>query len=162
MGNYTAPPAAPAPTATPTPGVGYGMNQPPVGYSMTPPNSSQPAPVPAAGPTPLVPGYMGSQAPQQTPPTAPPTAAPSSSAPQYVSQPTSQQVTIPNEYAMAILGPNGARLQQIKAQSSCEITLDDLKPGSSERIITIVGTPNGIQFAQQLMQNSVREKHPHV
>ena len=40
-----------------------------------------------------------------------------------------------------------------RAQSSCEITLDDLKPGSSERIITIVGTPNGIQFAQQLMQN---------
>ena len=41
----------------------------------------------------------------------------------------------------------------LRAQSSCDISINDLKPGSMERIITIVGTPNGIQFAQQLMQN---------
>ena len=40
-----------------------------------------------------------------------------------------------------------------RTQSSCEITLEPPKPGVAERIITIMGTANGIQFAQQLMQN---------
>eukprot|EP00731_Ephydatia_muelleri_P015613 Em0009g37a len=70
-----------------------------------------------------------------------------------------QQVTIPIEYSDAILGPGGSRIHGIRSQSGCDITLEDPKPGSDQRIITIIGAPHAIQFAQQLMQNSVRQYH---
>ncbi len=57
------------------------------------------------------------------------------------------------QFTDAILGPNGSRLAGIKAQSSCEITLNPPTPGTSERIISIMGSSQGIQIAQQLMQN---------
>ena len=40
-----------------------------------------------------------------------------------------------------------------RSQSSCDITLEPPKPGVHERVITIMGSANGIHFAQQLMQN---------
>ena len=40
-----------------------------------------------------------------------------------------------------------------RSQSSCEITLEPPKPGVNERVITIMGSANSIQYAQQLMQN---------
>ncbi len=45
-----------------------------------------------------------------------------------------------------------------RSQSSCEITLEPPKPGVNERVITIVGSSNGIQFAQQLMQNRLERE----
>ena len=45
-----------------------------------------------------------------------------------------------------------------RGQSGCEVTIEDPKPGSSERIITIYGTLGAIQFAQQLMQNRYAEE----
>ncbi|XP_065912841.1 heterogeneous nuclear ribonucleoprotein K homolog [Dysidea avara] len=90
------------------------------------------------GPTPLVPSQPG---------------GPSGTAIQ------TQQVTIPNQYADAILGPGGSRLDQTVRQSGCEITMDSGQPGSSERVINIKGLPNNIQVAQTLMQNNVRQFH---
>lgn len=70
-----------------------------------------------------------------------------------------QQVTIPLEYTDSIIGPNGSRLQQTCEQSGCQIRLEEPKPGSTQRIITIIGHQNGIQLAQSLLQNSVRQFH---
>ena len=39
-----------------------------------------------------------------------------------------------------------------RSQSGCDISIDVPKPGSSERIITIVGSSSDIQRAQQLLQ----------
>jgi heterogeneous nuclear ribonucleoprotein K len=67
------------------------------------------------------------------------------------------QVTIPKESAGAIIGPGGNRIRRIRSESRCSITIGEADSGASERIITIVGTSSQIQFAQYLLQQSVRE-----
>lgn len=68
-----------------------------------------------------------------------------------------QQVTIQNEYAGAIIGPRGTRISQIRQQSGASIKIDDPLPGSNDRIITIIGTPSQISQAQHLLQTAVRQ-----
>lgn len=74
-------------------------------------------------------------------------------------QPGSQtnQVTIPNELAGAVIGPKGAKIQQIRDQSGAGITIDKPTPGSNDRIITIQGTAEQIQNAQYLLQVTVKQ-----
>ena len=67
------------------------------------------------------------------------------------------QVTIPKDTAGAIIGPGGNRIRRIRTESRCNITIGEADAGSSERIITIVGTSTQIQLAQYLLQQSVRE-----
>jgi len=67
------------------------------------------------------------------------------------------QVTIPNELAGAVIGPKGAKIQQIRDQSGAGITIDKPTPGSTDRIITIQGTPEQIQNAQYLLQVTVKQ-----
>ena len=67
------------------------------------------------------------------------------------------QVTIPKETAGAIIGPGGNRIRQIRTESRCNIAIGEVEEGSSERIITIIGTQAQIQLAQYLLQQSVRE-----
>ena len=38
-------------------------------------------------------------------------------------------------------------------QSGCQIRLEEPKPGSTQRIITIIGHQSSIQLAQSLLQN---------
>ena len=40
-----------------------------------------------------------------------------------------------------------------RAQSQCNITMDDPVPGTTQRIITIVGTTANIAVAEQLMKD---------
>ena len=61
------------------------------------------------------------------------------------------QVTIPKDMAGAIIGPGGSRIRKIRGDSKATITIDEPLPGSSERIITIVGTKRQIQTAQYLL-----------
>lgn len=68
-----------------------------------------------------------------------------------------QQVTIPVELAGAIIGPRGTRISQIRQQSGAMIKIDDPLPGTNDRIINIVGTPNQISQAQYLLQTAVRQ-----
>jgi len=68
-----------------------------------------------------------------------------------------QQVTIPNEYAGAIIGKGGSRIRSIRAESCANITIDEALPGQSDRIITISGAPGQIRMAQYLLQKSVKE-----
>ncbi|XP_067001909.1 heterogeneous nuclear ribonucleoprotein K [Anabrus simplex] len=66
----------------------------------------------------------------------------------------STQVTIPKDLAGAIIGKGGARIRKIRSDSGAGITIDEPLPGSNDRIITITGTPNQIQMAQYLLQQS--------
>lgn len=68
-----------------------------------------------------------------------------------------QQVTIPQEFAGAIIGPRGTRISQIRQQSGASIKIDDPVPGTNDRIITIVGSPSQISQAQHLLQTAVRQ-----
>jgi len=67
------------------------------------------------------------------------------------------QVSIPKDLAGAIIGKGGARIRKIRGDSGASITIDEPRPGSTERIITISGSPNQIWKAQYLLQQSVRE-----
>lgn len=70
---------------------------------------------------------------------------------------TSTQVTIPTDLAGAIIGKGGGRIRKIRNDSGAGITIDEPLPGSTDRVITITGTPNQIQMAQYLLQQSVHQ-----
>lgn len=70
---------------------------------------------------------------------------------------TSTQVTIPKDLAGAIIGKGGGRIRRIRSESNAFIQIDEALPGSTDRIITITGTPKEIQAAQYMLQQSVRE-----
>lgn len=70
---------------------------------------------------------------------------------------TTSQVTIPKEVAGAIIGKGGARIRKIRSDSAASITIEDSKPGTTDRIITITGAEPQIKHAQYLLQQSVRE-----
>jgi heterogeneous nuclear ribonucleoprotein K len=67
------------------------------------------------------------------------------------------QVSIPNQLAGAIIGKGGMRIQKIRLDSGAQITIDELQPGATDRIINITGTPDQIQNAQYLLQMSVKQ-----
>jgi len=73
---------------------------------------------------------------------------------------TTTQVTIPKEAAGAIIGKSGQRIRNIRFESGCTISIEDCRPGSDDRIITITGTEQQIKHAQYLLQQSVREFGP--
>ncbi|CAH0695791.1 unnamed protein product [Spodoptera exigua] len=77
-------------------------------------------------------------------------------------QDTTTQVTIPKDLAGAIIGKAGSRIRKIRAESGAGIEIAEPLPGSSDRIITITGTPQRIQMAQYLLQQSVHESNPNL
>jgi len=44
------------------------------------------------------------------------------------------------------------RIKQIRMESGATITIDELQPGATDRIINITGTQDQIQNAQYLLQ----------
>lgn len=56
------------------------------------------------------------------------------------------------QLAGAIIGKAGSRIRKIRAESGAGIEIAEPLPGSSDRIITITGTPQRIQMAQYLLQ----------
>jgi heterogeneous nuclear ribonucleoprotein K len=66
-------------------------------------------------------------------------------------------VTIPNEFAGAIIGKQGTRIRRIRAESGAGITIDEAQAGANDRIITITGSAGQIRMAQYLLQQSVKE-----
>ncbi|XP_062516751.1 heterogeneous nuclear ribonucleoprotein K homolog isoform X2 [Corticium candelabrum] len=69
----------------------------------------------------------------------------------------SQQVTIPNDLAGAIIGRGGEKIRHTRLQSGCGIKMEASTDDPNDRIITITGTAANIQYAQSLLQQSVRQ-----
>jgi len=67
----------------------------------------------------------------------------------------STQVTIPNDMAGAIIGQGGKRIQEIRQKCGANIKFADPEPGKKDRLITISGSDEQIQYAQYLMQQCV-------
>jgi len=72
---------------------------------------------------------------------------------------TSTQVTIPNDMAGAIIGQGGKRIQEIRQKCGAQIKFADPEPGKKDRLITISGSDEQIQYAQYLMQQCVLSNH---
>ncbi|XP_031558125.1 heterogeneous nuclear ribonucleoprotein K-like [Actinia tenebrosa] len=70
---------------------------------------------------------------------------------------TSTQVTIPKDLAGSIIGKGGERIRSIRNKCRATIKIDDPLPGADDRIITITGTQDEINYAQYLLQQSVRQ-----
>jgi len=74
---------------------------------------------------------------------------------------TSQKIAIPTSCAGAVIGKNGTIVADIKHQSGCTIRIadpDQNNPG--ERIVTVSGSPQGIQTAVYLIRQRV--EHPYA
>ena len=56
--------------------------------------------------------------------------------------------------AGSIMGTNGKRLESIKSATKTEITMERLRPGETERLITIIGTDKQCEHAQFLLQKA--------
>ena len=56
------------------------------------------------------------------------------------------------QLAGAIIGKGGSRIKQVQMESGTMIKIDDATTESSERIISITGTSDQIQYAQYLLQ----------
>jgi heterogeneous nuclear ribonucleoprotein K len=67
------------------------------------------------------------------------------------------QVSIPKNVAGAILGKAGSRMKQIQMESNTSIKMEGADVEGNERIITITGSPDAIQYAQYLLQQAVKQ-----
>lgn len=67
-----------------------------------------------------------------------------------------QQIFIPNELVGSIIGKAGAKINEVRQASGCQIKINEpgeAAPGGSplERLVTITGLPTGIQIAVRLL-----------
>ena len=62
------------------------------------------------------------------------------------------EVTIPNSAVGSILGRGGSNISQIRQISGAKVKLHDSKPGASDRVVEISGTPEQTHAAQSLLQ----------
>ena len=58
------------------------------------------------------------------------------------------------QLAGAVIGKAGNRVKQIQAESGTFIKLDEAGVDGEERVISITGYPEEIQYAQQLVQQA--------
>lgn len=72
---------------------------------------------------------------------------------------TTTQVTVPNDMAGAIIGKGGERIRGIRQKCGADIKFTESESNNKERLITISGSQEQIQYAQYLMQQCVRENY---
>ena len=72
---------------------------------------------------------------------------------------TTTQVTVPNDMAGAIIGKGGERIRNIRQKCGADIKFSDSDPVKKDRLITISGSQDQIQYAQYLMQQCVRQNY---
>uniref|UniRef100_A0A5B7AWQ7 K Homology domain-containing protein n=1 Tax=Davidia involucrata TaxID=16924 RepID=A0A5B7AWQ7_DAVIN len=65
---------------------------------------------------------------------------------------TTVEVVVPRSVVPAIYGEDGGCLKQIREISDAKITISDPKPGATETVIIISGTPEQTHAAQSLIQ----------
>lgn len=75
---------------------------------------------------------------------------------------TTTQVTVPNDMAGAIIGKGGERIRNIRQKCGADIKFSDSDPVKKDRLITISGSQDQIQYAQYLMQQCVRQNYNHT
>uniref|UniRef100_H2ZW43 Poly(rC) binding protein 2 n=2 Tax=Latimeria chalumnae TaxID=7897 RepID=H2ZW43_LATCH len=67
------------------------------------------------------------------------------------SQTTSHELTIPNDLIGCIIGRQGAKINEIRQMSGAQIKIANPVEGSTDRQVTITGSPASISLAQYLI-----------
>uniref|UniRef100_A0A3B3YAC3 K Homology domain-containing protein n=1 Tax=Poecilia mexicana TaxID=48701 RepID=A0A3B3YAC3_9TELE len=67
---------------------------------------------------------------------------------------STHELTIPNDLIGCIIGRQGTKINEIRQMSGAQIKIANAMEGSSERQITITGTPANISLAQYLINAS--------
>ncbi|KFU88243.1 Poly(rC)-binding protein 4, partial [Chaetura pelagica] len=67
------------------------------------------------------------------------------------SQSTSQEFLVPNDLIGCIIGRHGSKISEIRQMSGAHIKIGNQTEGSSERHVTITGSPVSITLAQYLI-----------
>ncbi|XP_062852864.1 poly(rC)-binding protein 3 [Trichomycterus rosablanca] len=67
------------------------------------------------------------------------------------SQASTHELTIPNDLIGCIIGRQGTKISEIRQMSGAQIKIANAMEGSSDRQITITGTPANISLAQYLI-----------
>uniref|UniRef100_A0A8C7T7I5 Poly(rC) binding protein 3 n=1 Tax=Oncorhynchus mykiss TaxID=8022 RepID=A0A8C7T7I5_ONCMY len=70
---------------------------------------------------------------------------------------STHELTIPNDLIGCIIGRQGTKINEIRQMSGAQIKIANAMEGSSERQITITGTPANISLAQYLINASNRK-----
>ncbi|GAA5976847.1 hypothetical protein JCM10908_005649 [Rhodotorula pacifica] len=75
----------------------------------------------------------------------------------------SQAIFIPNELVGSIIGKGGAKINEVRQMSQCQIKINEpgeAAPGGgpNERLVTITGQPTGIQTAIQMLYKRLEEE----
>uniref|UniRef100_H3AQ78 Poly(rC) binding protein 3 n=3 Tax=Sarcopterygii TaxID=8287 RepID=H3AQ78_LATCH len=68
---------------------------------------------------------------------------------------STHELTIPNDLIGCIIGRQGTKINEIRQMSGAQIKIANATEGSSERQITITGTPANISLAQYLINASL-------
>jgi polyribonucleotide nucleotidyltransferase len=73
---------------------------------------------------------------------------------------SSQKIAIPTVCAGAVIGKGGTIINDIKGQSGCQIRIADPDPSTpNERVVTVTGSPQGIQTAVYLIRQRVEQPY---
>ncbi|XP_010116556.1 PREDICTED: poly(rC)-binding protein 4-like, partial [Chlamydotis macqueenii] len=67
------------------------------------------------------------------------------------SQSSSQEFLVPNDLIGCIIGRHGSKISEIRQMSGAHIKIGNQTEGSSERHVTITGSPVSITLAQYLI-----------
>ncbi|XP_077435819.1 poly(rC)-binding protein 3 isoform X3 [Vanacampus margaritifer] len=70
---------------------------------------------------------------------------------------STHELTIPNDLIGCIIGRQGTKINEIRQMSGAQIKIANAIEGSSERQITITGTPANISLAQYLINARFRD-----
>lgn len=72
-----------------------------------------------------------------------------------------QKIAIPTICAGCVIGKGGAVIRDLRAQSGTNISIADAEPvNPNERVVTLTGTPQGIQMAIFLIRQLVEQYQP--
>jgi len=74
------------------------------------------------------------------------------------SQPTTQQLYIPNELVGCIIGKGGSKISEIRQQSGSQVKIGELQSGTNERLVSITGTPESNQMALFLLYSRLQSE----
>ncbi|XP_031707836.1 poly(rC)-binding protein 3-like isoform X5 [Anarrhichthys ocellatus] len=72
-------------------------------------------------------------------------------------QASTHELTIPNDLIGCIIGRQGTKINEIRQMSGAQIKIANAMEGSSERQITITGSPANISLAQYLINARFRD-----
>lgn len=82
-------------------------------------------------------------------------------APASIGVPSTQKIAIPTVCAGCVIGKNGTVIKDLRAQSGTNISIADPDPNTpQERVVTIIGSPQGINHAIHLIKQLVEQYQP--